>query len=207
LLAYIGVLTPLDYMSNMAGVLYEAGTYHSSAPGFIPVFWWVRVAHLFSFLCCVFSIVCLRSVSCEPSVVSVSGLSMYYLRYFYLFTYSGVQHILCCIFVLFFFVLCTLCCHFLWIVHFWLPLRDYLAFVQTFLEVHLAFLHLRFVSPDVFHLQLLFALYCQCRLLIRIIFHIRSCHFHIDMSVSCINNKNLFMYTIHYRISTLKFNK
>jgi hypothetical protein len=30
--------------------------------------------------------------------------------------YSGVQHILCCVFVLFFFVLCTLCCQFLWIV-------------------------------------------------------------------------------------------
>ena len=34
--------------------------------------------------------------------------------------YSGVQHMLCCVFVLFFFVLCTLCCQFLWIVHFWL---------------------------------------------------------------------------------------
>ena len=30
--------------------------------------------------------------------------------------YSGIQHILCC--VLFFFVLCTVCCQFLWIVHF-----------------------------------------------------------------------------------------
>ena len=40
-----------------------------------------------------------------------------------LFTYSGVQRILCCVFVLFFFVLCSLCCQFLWIVHFWLFLR------------------------------------------------------------------------------------
>jgi nitrate reductase cytochrome c-type subunit len=30
---------------------------------------------------------------------------------------------LCCVFVLFFFVMCTLCCPFLWIVHFWLSLR------------------------------------------------------------------------------------
>ena len=35
-----------------------------------------------------------------------------------LFTYSGGKHILRGVFVLFFFVLCTLCCQFLWIVHF-----------------------------------------------------------------------------------------
>jgi len=40
-----------------------------------------------------------------------------------LFTNSGVQHIMRCVFVLFFFVLCTLCCQFPWIVHFWLLLR------------------------------------------------------------------------------------
>jgi len=43
---------------------------------------------------------------------------MSYLRYVYLFAHSEVQHILCCVFVWFFFALCTLCCHFLWIVHF-----------------------------------------------------------------------------------------
>jgi hypothetical protein len=31
---------------------------------------------------------------------------MSYLRYLWLFTYSGVQHILCCVIALFFFVLC-----------------------------------------------------------------------------------------------------
>ena len=40
---------------------------------------------------------------------------MFYLCYLCLFAYSGVQHILCCVFVLFFFILCTLCCKFLWI--------------------------------------------------------------------------------------------
>jgi len=50
----------------------------------------------------------------------VVGL-MSYLRYLYLFTYSGVQHILCCVFALFVFVLCTLCSQFLWIVHFDCP--------------------------------------------------------------------------------------
>ena len=41
-----------------------------------PDFWWVRVAHLFSFLCCVFCFVFLRTVSCAPNVASVSGLSI-----------------------------------------------------------------------------------------------------------------------------------
>ena len=38
-----------------------------------------------------------------------------------LFVQSGIQHILCCSFVLFFFVLYTLCCQFLWIVFFIAP--------------------------------------------------------------------------------------
>ena len=54
------------------------------------------------------------------------------LRYLCLLAFSGVQHIWCCVFVLVFFVLCTLCCQFLWIVHFWLPLRYSLAFIYTF---------------------------------------------------------------------------
>ena len=32
---------------------------------------------------------------------------MPYVRYFCMFAHSGVQHILCCAFVLFFFVLCS----------------------------------------------------------------------------------------------------
>jgi hypothetical protein len=35
---------------------------------------------------------------------------MSYLRYLCLLAYSGFQHILCCVFVLFFLVLCALCC-------------------------------------------------------------------------------------------------
>jgi hypothetical protein len=53
----------------------------------------------------------------------VGGL-MSYLRYLCLFVYSGVLHILCCGFVL-----CTLCCQVLWIVHFWLVLRYSLTFI------------------------------------------------------------------------------
>jgi hypothetical protein len=59
---------------------------------------------------------------------------MSYLRFLCLFAYSGVQHILCCVclcivmanilccvIVLFFFVLCTQYCQVLWIVHFDYP--------------------------------------------------------------------------------------
>ena len=44
--------------------------------------------------------------------------SMSYLRYLFLFTHSGVQHIVLCFCLIFFFIFCTLCCQFLWIVHF-----------------------------------------------------------------------------------------
>jgi len=43
---------------------------------------------------------------------------MSYLRYLYLFAHCDFQRILCCVSVLFFFVLCTLFCQILWIVHF-----------------------------------------------------------------------------------------
>jgi hypothetical protein len=47
------------------------------------------------------------------------------LRYLCLFAHSDVQHILCCVFALIFFVLCTLCCQFLWIVPLFLLLLRY----------------------------------------------------------------------------------
>ena len=40
------------------------------------VFGGFRVAHRFSFLCCIVLIVYLRLVSCVPNVASVSGLSI-----------------------------------------------------------------------------------------------------------------------------------
>ena len=57
------------------------------------------------------------------------GGPMSYLRYVCLLAYSGVQHILCCDFDLFYYVLCILCCQFLWIVHFRLLLRYSLTFI------------------------------------------------------------------------------
>ena len=59
--------------------------------------------------------------------LDVRGL-VSYLHYLCLLAHSGVKHILCCAFALFFFVLCTLCRQFPWIVHFWLPLRYSLTF-------------------------------------------------------------------------------
>ena len=53
------------------------------------------------------------------------------LRCLCLFECSGVRHILLCVFALFFFVLCGLCCQFLWIVPFWLTLWYSLMFIQN----------------------------------------------------------------------------
>ena len=53
-------------------------------------------------------------------------------QYLYLFAHSGVQHILCWDFAMFFFVLCTISCPFLWIVHFWLHLRYSLTFILKY---------------------------------------------------------------------------
>jgi hypothetical protein len=43
---------------------------------------------------------------------------------------------LCCVFVLLFFVFCAVCCKFLWIVHFVLPLRCSLVFTYTLLIIY-----------------------------------------------------------------------
>jgi len=81
----------------------------------------------------VFEILLHRSIKqCSVRVyrqLFVGGL-MSYLHYLCLFAHSGVQHILCCVFILFVFVLCTLCYQFLYIVHFWFPLRYSLTFIE-----------------------------------------------------------------------------
>ena len=109
----------------------------------------VRVAHLFSFfyvvLLCgftfwvVLSIAILAQKRCSVRLylqLCVGG-HISYLCYLCLLTCSGVQNIYCRIFLLFFFVLCILCCQFLWMIHFWLPLRYSLTFI--YLTVSLAF--------------------------------------------------------------------
>ena len=59
------------------------------------------------------------------------GRHMSYLRSLCLFAHSNAQHILCCVFDLLFFVLYNLRWQFIWIVHFWLPLRYSLTFIST----------------------------------------------------------------------------
>ena len=76
---------------------------------------------------------------------------MSYLHYLCLFTPSGVQHILCCVFVLFFFVLCALSCQCLWIVHYWLPLRCSLTFIWQLRHLH----HLNIRIRIIFSLSML----------------------------------------------------
>ena len=114
------------YQSILCCVLYETGTdYPSRAPEFTPAFLVGSV-----FLCC--PIMCLyvlsfvlwcplrfphKTMSLLPVVCRRAHIL------FTLFSYSGVQYILCCVFILFFFVFCTLCYQFHWIFHFWLPIR------------------------------------------------------------------------------------
>jgi len=53
-----------------------------------------------------------------------------HLRYMCFLVHSSVQHILCCVFILCFVVLCTLCCQFLWTVHVRLPFWYSLTFID-----------------------------------------------------------------------------
>ena len=104
-------------------------------------FYGVRVAHLLGFcvvLLCIFAfgVPCCdvrydfgwkRCSVCIYLQLFVGGF-ISYLRYLYLFRYGGLQHMLCCVFALFFVVLCTLCCQFLWILFVLLSLRYYVTF-------------------------------------------------------------------------------
>ena len=122
----------------------------------LPVFGGVRVAHLFSFLCCVFggvrvahlfSICCCCPIMCIYALSSGLWCPLQFphksifdssfppvvcgrAHYLCLFSYNGVHHILCCVFVLFVFAFCTLFYQCLWIVHFRLPLWYSLTFMK-----------------------------------------------------------------------------
>ena len=75
-----------------------------------------------------------------PLLLFVWGL-MLYLRYLCLDAYSGFQHY--CVVFLFCLpsscVLCTLCCQFLWIVHFLLPFQYSLTFICRSLIVRVPY--------------------------------------------------------------------
>ena len=73
---------------------------------------------------------------------------MSYLRYLCLFAYIGVQHILCCVFDLFVFALCTLCCWFIRIIHFSLLLRYSLTLIKFFKQRRLQILIEQLKQPS-----------------------------------------------------------
>ena len=146
---YIWVTRRLSYKKQEILSLCE----HMSSP---QVFWW-SVLLIFQFFVVV--ILCVFTFwvpSCDVRYdfriklfsvllylqLYVGGL-MFYLRYFCLFVYSGVQHILCCVFVFLRLVYPMLpvsldCPLFdwpfdiLWIVHFWLTLRHSLTFIYLY---------------------------------------------------------------------------
>ena len=101
----------------------------------------VRVAQIFSVLCCPIMCIYILSSVCDvrddfriqtmfgSSLPPVVGELMSYLLYLCLLAHRGVQYILCCVFVLFVFVLCTLCYKFHWNVHFCLTLRYSLTLI------------------------------------------------------------------------------
>ena len=123
----------------------EGNCFPSRTPGFTPFLWDPCCSPLYLFVLSyyvsllsyfriVMSVMLSAYKRCSGSLyiqLFIWGL-MSYLRYFYLFTHSGVQHILCCVFLFClssYFVLCTQCCQCLWIVHSWLFLRFSLALI------------------------------------------------------------------------------
>jgi hypothetical protein len=105
--------------------------------GMLVVNYFIVLLIFFSCLCCPIMCLCVlismlwcRYDFCNKTIFGsflspVVCMSVHViLRYLYLFVHSGVQHILCCVFGFFLSsscVLCTLYCHFLWIVHFYCP--------------------------------------------------------------------------------------
>ena len=74
--------------------------------------------------------VSLRSELCCDFRIKVMLGFMSYLRYLCLIAHSRAEHVLCCVLVLFFFVLCTLFSQFIWIVNFVLLLRYSLTVID-----------------------------------------------------------------------------
>jgi len=64
------------------------------------------------------------------------------------------------VFVLLFFVLYTLCCQFLWIIQFWLPLRYSLTFISLFVKGYRSsFTELIYYTYDICHDYYLYDMY------------------------------------------------
>ena len=96
------------YMSSRAGILWETGL--SRVPEFTPGYWWgsccasfLVLVFTFRVLCCydVTISTCIRCLVCLYLHVFVGGL-MFNSCQLCLLAHIGVQHILCCFFILFF---------------------------------------------------------------------------------------------------------
>jgi hypothetical protein len=130
-------------------------------------------------------------------VVSNTYCDVFFVLYFF------VLCTLCCQFLWIVFVLCTLCCQFLWIVLFWLLLRCSLTFVFESLinENRLFITHLTIIKIDAYELQ-------SRTLTLRNPFNIRlqvgcvfDCLFHYDfvcgfmyMFCWCLHSKDVFFH-------------
>ena len=75
---------------------------------------------------------CISRFKNDVRFIFTSGRLMSCLRYLCLFAYIVVSNTLCG----FFSPSCTLCCQFLWIVHFWLPLQCSLMFIYVEVFIH-----------------------------------------------------------------------
>ena len=84
----------------------------------------------YCFLMYIVYIFCLKTMfgSSLPPVVC-RGDHVLFTLFVLVCVYSCAQCILCCVFALFVFVLCTRCYQFLWIVHSWLFFRSSLTFI------------------------------------------------------------------------------
>ena len=67
--------------------------------------------------------------------------------------YNTGRFIFCCVFALFVFVLCTLCCQVFWIVNWWLPLRYSLTFIHIHIFKYRFYLHMKSYTSLPFQLK------------------------------------------------------
>ena len=76
--------------------------------------------------------ICIKTMSSSSYPPVFCRRAHVYMPYLCLVSNSGVQHISCCVFVLLVFILCILCCRFLWIVHFCLHFQYYITFIYIY---------------------------------------------------------------------------
>jgi hypothetical protein len=136
-------------LSTTANHWWTGTAYPSRAPEFTPGFLVGSMLLIFLFfvvvLLCVFTFwVSCCNVRYDFLIKRYSGrlyLQLFvwgcisYLRYLCLFAYSGVQHIVCC--GLFLHLVHSVCCQFLWIIIFWVPLQYYVTFICNNITVTL----------------------------------------------------------------------